>query len=68
VYVQLTNPSLVRNPLKVGERLSFTGALVRNPAGLAAAEGVTQQEGAALLDQQGVHIVVDVRNLHRMKD
>ena len=65
VYVHLTNPGLVRNSLKVGDRLSFSGSLERNPAGFAAADGVTAQEGAALLDAQGVHIVVDVKDLHR---
>jgi RNA polymerase sigma factor (sigma-70 family) len=68
VYVHLTSPSLVRNPLKVGQRMSFTGSLEVNTPGFAATEGVTQREGAALLDQQGAHILVDVRNLHRTKD
>jgi RNA polymerase sigma factor (sigma-70 family) len=65
VYVHLTSPSLVRNPLRVGDKLIFTGSLEPNPAGFAAADGVSAPEGAALLDQEGVHIVLDVRNLHR---
>jgi RNA polymerase sigma factor (sigma-70 family) len=68
IYVHLTSPSLVRNPLKIGDRVSFTGLLEANPAGFAAADGVSQREGAALLVEQGIHIVVDVRNLRRTKD
>jgi RNA polymerase sigma factor (sigma-70 family) len=65
VYVHLVNPGLVRNAVRAGEKLSFTGVIVRNPMGFAAADGVSVPEGSGLLDQQGVHIDVDVTRLHR---
>jgi RNA polymerase sigma factor (sigma-70 family) len=65
IYVHLVDPDLVRNPVRTGERLTFTGVIVQNAKGFAAADGVAAGEGVATLDQQGVHLNVDVRKLHR---
>jgi hypothetical protein len=65
IYVHLTSPGLVRNPLRVGQKVTFTGVIEPNPPNFALSEGVAEDEGESLLVQQGMHLVVDVRRLTR---
>lgn len=51
--------------VKVGDRLSFPGELVKNPRAFAEKVGVSAQEGAAQLTQQGAHIEVDKSKLNQ---
>jgi hypothetical protein len=59
LYVHLTRAELVRDRIRTGSRVAFTGKLVANLPGFAADDGVTGNEDAGLLTEQGVHVNVD---------
>ena len=63
LYVHITNPSNIKTPVRVGQRVSCTAALQTNPAGFAANDGVDSEEGAAQLTRQGVHLNVQASDL-----
>ncbi|MCW2546938.1 MAG: rsbT, partial [Mycobacterium sp.] len=46
IYVHLVDPGLVRNPVRAGEQLSFTGVIEQNPKGFAVTDGVSVGEGS----------------------
>jgi len=65
VYVHLTHPETVTQPVRRGSTVSFTGIVVAHRAGFAHSDGVLPGEGAALLDNQGVHIETPAASLAR---
>ena len=65
VYVHLTHPETVTQPVRRGSTVSFTGIVVAHRAGFAHSDGVLPGEGAALLDSQGVHIETPAASLAR---
>jgi hypothetical protein len=59
VWVQLLQPGLVYpHPVRVGDRLSFSGRIVANSADFAAQAGIAGSAGAQQLTDQGAHIEV----------
>ncbi len=63
IYVHIDRPELIRQPVRVGQKVSFTGRLVANTPDFVATQGVTTAEGLALLTRQGLHLTVDATAL-----
>jgi hypothetical protein len=59
VWVQLRQPGLVYpHPVRVGDRLSFSGRIVANSANFAAQAGIAGSAGSQQLTDQGAHVEV----------
>jgi RNA polymerase sigma factor (sigma-70 family) len=63
VWVQLTGTGESGVQVKPGHKVTFVGRMVENPPGFARRAGVTPDEGAGLLEQQGHHIEVPADRL-----
>jgi len=58
VYVHVSDPALISQPVLAGHPVSFTGVLVAHGRGFAGRDGVSGSEGESQLDRQGVHIEI----------
>jgi hypothetical protein len=68
IWVQLEGGGESGYTVRPGDRVSFSGRLVANPAGFAQRSGVDAAEGAAQLDRQAAHVIVrqaDLRGTSR---
>lgn len=68
IWVQLEGEGESGYAVRPGDRVSFRGQLVANPAGFAQRSGVDAGEGAAQLDRQAAHVTVrqaDLRGASR---
>jgi hypothetical protein len=63
IWVQLEGGGESAYTVRPGDRVSFTGQLVANPAGFARQSGVDPDEGAEQLDRQAAHITVSQADL-----
>jgi hypothetical protein len=63
VWVQLRSRGESRVRVRAGERASFTGAVVRVPAGMPAKVGLSSADGAAELSAAGGYVLVDPARL-----
>ncbi len=63
IYVHIADPAHIRVPVRVGYHVSFTALLTANPPGFADRDGVTLDEGAAVLTKAGAHLVVQAADL-----
>lgn len=59
VWVRLVGPGESPVAIADGQLVDLDGRVVAHPPGFAAAQGVTDEEGAARLDAQGAHLEVD---------
>lgn len=63
VFVHLITEGESGPDVAAGDMVSFTGTMKENPADAAGTFGVTDEEGASLLEQQGSHVEVNSANL-----
>jgi RNA polymerase sigma factor (sigma-70 family) len=63
VWVQLRSTGESRIAVRPGQRLEFTGRVVRNDTGFVRRAGVTDAEGAGERARQGAHVEVDADDL-----
>ncbi|HYJ75166.1 MAG TPA: sigma-70 family RNA polymerase sigma factor [Kineosporiaceae bacterium] len=63
VWVQLRSNGESRVTMRPGQRLTFTGRVVRDDADFVRRAGVTDAEGAGELARQGAHVEVDPDDL-----
>ena len=65
IWVHLTHTGRESKPtVRAEDVVSFVGRVVRNSPGFAREVGVRSKEGAAELTRQGVHLSVNVHDLH----
>ncbi len=65
VYVHVSDPALISQPVLVGRTVSFTGVLVAHGPGFARRDGVEAREGAGQLESQGIHIEIRAESLRQ---
>ncbi len=65
VWVQLTGEGESPERVMPGRRIGFTGTVVSHPDGYSDSIGVDTPEGAAQVDQQGVHLEVRYSDMQR---
>ena len=65
MFVRLEHGSESPFKVRAGENVSFDGVLARAGSGLAEGLGVTENEGASLLAEQGVYVDVKSGDLRQ---
>ncbi len=63
VWVQLRTRRESGEQIRPGQRLTFTGVVVRHDSGFARRAGVSEAEGAAELTRQGAHVEIGAGGL-----
>lgn len=62
VFVRLAESGESGPNVQPGDRVSFSGTVVENDQNFVESRGITEEEGAQLLERQGHHINVELQN------